>query len=56
MDDGGEEIEVQYMSFEEFIVFVQSEECQDIAFANMIFRMEKEGRLGELKEKLGLSK
>jgi hypothetical protein len=45
LDDGGEEIEVQYMSFDEFIAFVQSEECRDVEFANMIFRMEKEGKL-----------
>ena len=52
LDDWGEEIEVQYLSFEEFIAFIQSEDCRDVEFANMIFRMEKEGRLDEFRKVL----
>lgn len=54
LDDGGEEIEVQYLSFDDFIAFIQSENCRDVEFANHIFRMDKEGRLDEFKEMLGL--
>jgi len=52
LDTGGEEIEIFYVSFEEFIDFVQSEKCQDVSFANHIFRLEKEGRLEEFREVL----
>lgn len=52
LDDGGEEIEVQYVSFDEFIAFIQSEECRDVEFANHIFRLEKEGRSEEFRKKL----
>jgi len=54
LDDGGEEIEVQYISFDEFIFFIQSEECRDIEFANLIFRMEKQWKLEEFSKKLGI--
>jgi ADP-ribose pyrophosphatase len=50
LDDGGEEIEVQYLSFEDFIAFIQSEDCRDVEFANFIFRMEKEGRLDDFRK------
>jgi len=52
LDDWGEEIKVQYISFDQFIAFVQSQECRDVEFANMIFRLEKEGRLEEFRELL----
>jgi ADP-ribose pyrophosphatase len=52
LDDGGEEIEVMYLSFQEFVAFVQSEDCRDVEFANHIFRLEKEGKLEEFKELL----
>jgi ADP-ribose pyrophosphatase len=52
LDDGGEEIEVLYFSFDEFIAFIQSEDCRDVEFANHIFRLEKEGRLEEFREVL----
>lgn len=52
LDDGGEEIQVQYLSFDQFVVFVQSEECRDVEFANHIFRLEKEGRLDEFRKVL----
>ena len=52
LDDGGEEIETFYVSFEEFIDFVQSKKCQNLAFANHIFRMEKEGKLEEFRKVL----
>lgn len=52
LDDGGEEIEVIYISFDEFIAFVQSEDCRDVEFANHIFRLEKDGRLGDFRKKL----
>jgi len=52
LDDGGEEIEVQYISFDDFIAFIQSENCRDVEFANHIFRMDKEGRLDEFRKVL----
>ncbi len=52
LDAGGEEIEVQYVDFDGFVAFVQSEACKDAEFANMIFRLEKEGRLEEFRQTL----
>lgn len=52
LDPGGEEIDVKYFSFDEFIGFVQSEKCQDAAFANDIFRMGKEGKLSQFRDTL----
>lgn len=52
LDKGGEEIEIFYVHFQEFIDFVQSEKCQDVAFANQIFRMEKEGELDKFRKLL----
>ena len=54
LDDGGEEIQVQYLSFEEFVAFIQSQECRDVEFANHIFRLEKEGRLDDFRKVLGM--
>jgi ADP-ribose pyrophosphatase len=49
LDIGGEELELRYVSFDEFIDFVQSVDCRDVDFANYIFRLEKEGKLEEFR-------
>jgi len=54
LDDGWEEIQVQYISFDAFIAFMQSEDCRDVEFANHIFRLEKEGRLDDFRKVLGM--
>ena len=50
--DAWEQIEVQYVDFDGFISFVQSEKNISVHFANHIFRLEKEGRLGEFQKLL----
>lgn len=50
LDPGWEEIEIIYADFDRFISFVQSEKCQDVAFANDIFRLEKQGKLDQFKD------
>lgn len=54
LDVGGEELELRYVDFKEFIDFVQSDACQDVHFANYIFRLEKAGRLQEFHQQLFL--
>lgn len=49
LDIGGEELELRYVSFDEFIDFVQSDRCQDVNFANYIFRLEKADKLEEFR-------
>ena len=52
--DGGEIIDLQFVTFKEFIAIIQHKDFHSVHLANDIFRMEKEGTLDDLRKRLGV--
>lgn len=52
LDAGWEKLELRYLTFDEFVAYVQSEQCRDVDLANYVFRLEKKWQLDILRNAL----